>query len=115
MAGVATRTWAALLLLGIAAVTVSALAVAGVFSTSPSQGPTFHGTPIPEVIGMTTAKAVRTLKAVHLRPVVRFMHPKGQPRDVVVGAPSGWLPINAGGGKSTDVSSEDVVVLIVSR
>jgi hypothetical protein len=66
---------------------------------------------------MTTAKAVSTLKAAHLRPVVRFtQHAKGQPSGIVVGAPSGWLPINVGGGQSADVSSEGGVVgLIVSR
>jgi hypothetical protein len=66
---------------------------------------------------MATAKAVRTLKAVHLRPVVRFtQHVRGQPNGIVTGAPSGWIPINVGGGQKAEVAHEGgVVLLIVSR
>jgi hypothetical protein len=66
---------------------------------------------------MTTAKAVRTLKASHLRPVVRFtQHVRGQPGGIVVGAPSGWIPFNVGGGQKAEVAHEGGVVgLVVSR
>jgi hypothetical protein len=113
----AKRTWAGLLLLAIAAVTVSALAVAGVFS-SPRSEATSHVTPVPDVFEMTTAKAVRTLKAAHLRPVIHFTrHAKDQPSGIVAVALSGGHPINVGGGgHSVGVAFEgDAVSLIVSR
>lgn len=117
MARVAKRTWASLLLLGIAAVTVATLALTGVFFGQRSQPTTAHVTPVPEVFGMTKAKAVRTLRAAHLRQAVQFTpHVKGQPSGVVVAALSGGHPISVGGGHSVGVASEgDSVPLIVSR
>lgn len=118
MARLAKRTWASLVLLGIAAVTVSTLALTGVFfGQQRSQPTTAHVTPVPEVFGMTKAKAVRTLRAVHLRAAIQFTpHLKGKPSGVVVAALSGGHPISVGGGHSVGVASEgDSVPLIVSR
>ena len=116
MARAAKRTWASLLLLGSAAVTVSTLALVGVFSGQRSQ-PTPQVMPVPDVFGMTKAKAVRTLRAAHLRPVIQFTrHVSGQPSGIVVAALSGGHPISVGGGHSVGVASEgDAVPLIVSR
>jgi hypothetical protein len=117
MARASQRAWAGFLLLGIAAITVSALAVAGVFSSPRSQAATPQVKPVPDVFGMTEAKAVRTLKTAHLRPAIRFTrHVKGQPSGVVVMALFGGHPINVGGGHSVGVASEgDAIPLIVSR
>ena len=117
MAQAPKRAWAGLVVLGIAGITVSALALAGVFSSPPSGATTSHVTPVPDVFGMTTAKAVRTLEAAHLRPAIRFTrHAKGQPSGIVVFALLGGHPINVGGGHSVGVATEgDAVPLIVSR
>ena len=117
MARASKRTWAGFLLLGIAAITVSALAVAGVFSSPRSQATTPQVTPVPDVFGVTEATAVLTLKAADLRPAIQFTrHVKGQPSGVVVMALSGGHPINVGGGHSVGVASEgDAISLIVSR
>lgn len=117
MARAAKRTCAGLLLLGIAAVTVSALALVGVFSGQRSQPTTRQVTPVPDVFGMTKATAVRTLRAAHLRPAIQFTrHVKGQPSGIVVAALSGGHPISVGGGHSVGVAAEgDAVPLIVSR
>jgi hypothetical protein len=66
---------------------------------------------------MTTLKAVLTLKAAHLRPVIKFTrHAKGQPSGIVVMALSGSHRISVGGGHSVGVASEgDAIPLIVSR
>jgi hypothetical protein len=77
MARAAKRTWAGLLLLGIASVTVSTLALVGVFSGQRSQPTTPPVTPVPDVFGMTKAKAVRTLRAAHLRPAIQFTRHMG--------------------------------------
>jgi beta-lactam-binding protein with PASTA domain len=116
MARAPKPAWAGLALLSIAAITVSALAVAGVFSSPRSQARS-HVTPVPDVFGMTTAKAVRTLRAAHLRPAIQFTrHAKGQPSGIVVAALSGGHPISVGGGHSVGVASEgDAIPLIVSR
>ena len=113
----ATRAKVTLLLLGLAAVTASALAVAGVFSSPRSNASTPQPVPVPDVSGMTAAKAVRTLRAAHLRAVVRFTrHVKGQPSGMIVAAPLGSHPISVGGGHSVGVASEgDVISLIASR
>ena len=117
MARAPKRAWAGLALLGTAAITVSALAVAGVFSSPRSQAPASHVTPVPDVFGMATANAVRTLRAAHLRPAIQFTrHAKGQPSGIVVASLSGGHPISVGGGHSVGVASEgDAVPLIVSR
>ena len=117
MARAPKRAWAGLALLGIASITASALAVAGVFSSPRSQSTTSPITPVPDVVEMTTAKAIRTLKAAHLRPVIRFTRrANGQPSGIVVAALSGSHPINVGGGHSVGVASEgDAIPLIVSR
>jgi hypothetical protein len=117
MAQARKRAWAGVLLLGIAAITVSALAVAGVFSGPRSQTTTPQVTPVPDVFGMTKAKAVRTLKAAHLRPAIQITrHVKGQPSGVFVATLFGGHPINVGGGHSVGVASEgDAIPLIVSR
>jgi beta-lactam-binding protein with PASTA domain len=103
--------------LGIAAITVSALAVVGVFSSQRSQASAPQVTPVPDVIGMTKDGAVRTLEAAHLRPVTQFtQHAKGRPSGIVVAALSGSHPISVGGGHSVGVASEgDQIPLIVSR
>ena len=66
---------------------------------------------------MTVAKAVRALRAAHLRPAVRFTgRVKGQPGGMIVAAPLGSHPISVGGGHSVGVATEgDVISLIVSR
>lgn len=62
---------------------------------------------------MTTAKAVRTLRA----PVISFSpHARGQPTGIVVAIVPGAHPINVGGRHSVGVASEgDVIPLIVSH
>jgi hypothetical protein len=66
---------------------------------------------------MTTAQAVRTLRAAHLRPAIRFTrHVKGEPRRMIVAAPLGSHPISVGSGHSVGVATlGDVISLIVSR
>jgi uncharacterized protein YcfJ len=117
MARPAKRTWAAVLLLGIAAVTVSALAVVAVFSGQRSQASVPQVTPVPDVFGMTKDRAVRTLEAAHLRAVIQYTrHAKGQPSGIVVAALLGSHPINVGGGHSVGVATEDdAIPVIVSR
>src|SRR5690349_15577093 len=114
MARAAKRANAGLLLLGLAANTVSARAVGCVFSGARSNATTPQVVPVPDLAGMTTAKAVRTLKAAHLRPLIRFTrHAKGQPSGMIVAAPLGSDPVSVGGGHSVGVASEgDVISLI---
>jgi uncharacterized protein YcfJ len=113
----AKRTWAVLLLLGIAAITVSSVAVLGVFSGQRSQARSPQVTPVPDVIGMTKDRAVRILEAAHLRPVIKLTrHAKGQQSGIVVAAFLGSHPINVGGSHSVGVATEgDAIPLILSR
>ena len=117
MARPAKRVTALLLLLAIAAISVSVLAVAGVFSSSRSEANNPQVVPVPDVSGMTAAKAVQALRAAHLRPAVRFTpRVKGQPSGMIVAAPLGNHPISVGGGHSVGVATEgDVISVIVSR
>ena len=116
MARPARRVTALLLLLAIGAISVSVLAVAGVFSSSRSEANNPQVVPVPDVSGMTAAKAVEALRAAHLRPAIRFTrHVKGHPGGIIVAAPLGNHPISVGSGHSVGVATEGDVTLIVSR
>ena len=108
----------ALLVLGLGTgVTVGVLTATGVLFGRDDGEAVADVTPVPNVIGMTKQKAVRTLRAAHLRPLVHYTsHVKGQPSGLVAVAELGSHPISVGGGYSVGVRSEgDSVQIFVSR
>src|SRR5215211_2745337 len=117
MARAVRRTRVSLLLLGIAGVTTCVLVAPGVLFNRQFNTAAPRVTPVPAVVGMTKATAVRTLRAAHLRPVIRFTrHAKGQQSEIVVAAEVGHHPISVGGGRSVGALTEGSAVhLIVSR